>query len=592
MIFQKGPDPKRLLEEQRAFEEAERRRAEARARALFDHFVEFNPVAIEIFDTTGNIMKSNRAAERLLGKPAPEGINLFAPEGLKRTGLLEPQLKRILAGSRVETPPYWYHPGAPQKRVYIRTTAFPLLDAEGAVRSIAVVYEDLTELKKLEDDLADLKSRSFSLPPEGAGGPSTPATPADARDVEFARRKLEQALRESEERYRTLVDSVQAGGCILRLNEDGRVLAISPAVEELFGVSRAAVMLDSSLLFARVHPEDRDRVQRTESEFRTTGVYPPDYHYRVVKQTGAVTWVKVLGRVATFAHRRTFEILFIDITREKQLAELLEKKTADLNRLLESAEDGFFALDREWRITAWSRGAEKETRVSAQEAKGRHLPELYPEIETSGMAEVFRRALLDRLPQHKEFFYSDTRDRLTGWFALSVYPSETGALALIRNITARKKVEEAWNDTLARLQAILNNPLVLITFKDRSGRYVYANDTARKLFAAGAEIAGKTDAEIFSATVTALLGSYDRQVLETGKTAALEFALGDPRQKTTPWVALTKQPWQNHRGEILGIVDIGFDITRRVQAQQELLRRQEYLKKLLAELEQEFQRWR
>jgi PAS domain S-box-containing protein len=132
---------------------------------------------------------------------------------------------------------------------------------------------------------------------------------------------------------------------------------------------------------------------------------------------------------------------------------------------------------------------------------------------------------------------------------------------------------------------------VLVAFKDREHRYVAANETARRLLGSGTDIVGKTDAELFSATVTALLGSYDRQVLETGKGAQLEFALGDPKQETTIWLAIAKQPWRNTSNEVIGILDIGFDITRRVRAQQELSRRREFFENLLASLKQEFDRW-
>ncbi|MEO0052895.1 MAG: hypothetical protein ABIK22_01885, partial [candidate division WOR-3 bacterium] len=199
MIFPKAPDPKRLLEEQEAFQEAERRRAETRAQAIFDSLIDFSPVAIEIFDPQGNFLKSNRAAERLLGKIPPPGISLNDPRALKRTGLLEPQLRRLLAGARIETPPYWYEPAeidlppTPYGKVCLRVTALPLLDYEGKVKMLALIYENLTELKKAEASIQELKSASAISPAY-----SDSADSADARDIEFARRKIEQAWRESE----------------------------------------------------------------------------------------------------------------------------------------------------------------------------------------------------------------------------------------------------------------------------------------------------------------------------------------------------------------------------------------------------------
>ncbi len=602
MLFPKGQDPKRLLEEQMAFEEAERKRAEARARVIFDSLVDFSPVAIEIFSTDGNLLKSNKAAERLLGKVPPPGISLLEEKGLKRTGLLEPQIKRLMAGARVETPPTWYDPAdiglapAPGRKVCFRATALPLIDAEGAVRMIAVVYEDLTELKKAEAALNEFKNWS-PLPPAtkdtvtGNAVAQKSGVNADARDIEFARRKLEQALRESEERYRTLIDAAP-DVCIIRLSDEGRIISISAAIENILGISREAILTDNSLLFASVHPEDLPRLKEAETVARQSGEYPPWFRFRITKKPqGEVIWVELRGRVCNFASRRTLELILFDITPWKKLEERLRKKELDISSLTGSPVDGVFTINKEWVITSWSAGAEKQTRITASEARDRRLWDIYPEMEKTGMAELFRGTLLDRQPRHGEIFYSDGRDKFTGWFLISTYPWEDGALAMIQNISNRKKIETAWRDLDTRFNAILNNQLALVAFKDQQLRYVMANDLARRVLNNGAEIVGKTDAELFPATVTALLGSYDRQVLQKGEPARLELALGDPRQENTTWLALWKEPWRNQAGEILGIVDIGFDITQRVRAQQELIRRREYLEKLLQDAQRELQRW-
>jgi len=594
MLLPRGRDPRREAEEQAAFEEAERQRAERRAAVTFDSFVDSSPVAVELFDKEGRPLRSNQAAERLLGKVPPPGITLFEERGLKRAGLLEPQVRRVLAGTRVETPPIWYDPteiglpGVPGRKVCFRATVFPLFDAEGNVVRIAVLHEDLTALKKLEESV-----REQPVPPAPAAATAAPAAGPDPRDVEFARRKTEAALRESEERYRGLVESAR-GHAVLRFAEDGRILAASPSVQDIIGVSAETLITDASALFAQVHPDDITRVREVEAEARKSGRYPAGHQFRVVnKSSGAEVWVELRGAACTFASRRTFEVLLLDVTPWKQTEALLHAHQAGLASLAASPADGVVMIDKDWIVFAWSPGAERETRFSAEETVGRRLWEVYPDLEKSGLALPFRKTLLDRVPQSTELFYQDGREKYAGWFAVSTYPLAAGALGLIRNVTRRRKVEQAWQEADSRLRALMDNPTALVALKDRSLRYVAANAPAQRLLGAaagGSSIIGKADAEIFPSTVTGLLASHDRQVLEKNEPVTVELALGDPKSDLTVWLHLTKQPWRDSAGAVIGVLDLGFDITRAVRSGQELARRRDFVEKLLAEQSQTLRR--
>ncbi|HTW90482.1 MAG TPA: PAS domain S-box protein [bacterium] len=590
-------DPRREAEEQAAFEDAERSRAELRAGAAFDGFVDSSPVGIELFSPAGKPLRSNKAAERLLGKVPPPGIALFDERGLKRAGLLEPQLRRVLAGARVETPPTWYDPteiglpGIPGRKICFRATVFPMLDSEGQVTRIAVMYEELTELKKLEQEVKENGMRLAAAP---AAYEAAPPPGADARDIEFQRRKLETALRESEERYRSLVESAH-GYVVVRFAEEGRILAISPAVENFWGIKRDTIFVDNPAFFSRIHPDDIEQVKSTEASARKTGAYPDDYKFRVVHMTtGAVYWLAVRGSVSTYAGKRVFDELLIDITESRRVEDTLRERERNISAIVTSYSDGVFTMDNEWIVRDWSPGAEKETRIATSEAIGKRLWEVYPDIEKSGFGPIFRKVLLEHVSEHHEGFYQDGREKYAGWFAVSVYPYGAGVLAMIRNVSQRKRAELAWRDAEAKLNAMMAVPDLIVTLKDHNLRYTMASPGAMKMMGANAgdSVIGKTDLEIYSSKVSSLIVSQDRQVLERAQSAELEIALPDGAGPNAAWYHISKQPWLGPGGTVIGILDVAFDVTTRVRAQQELLRRREFFEKTLHEQEQTLSRAR
>lgn len=100
-------------------------------------------------------------------------------------------------------------------------------------------------------------------------------------------RAAEEALRQSEERFRELAESIRE---VFWLAEPhGRVLYVSPAFESVWGFGTAALYENPNLWRERIHDEDRARVteaQRTE----LLGGY--DEEYRVVRADGTVRWIR------------------------------------------------------------------------------------------------------------------------------------------------------------------------------------------------------------------------------------------------------------------------------------------------------------
>ncbi|MFO7676365.1 MAG: PAS domain-containing protein [bacterium] len=575
--------PKDEWEQQAAFEKAERDRAERRAAAVFESFVDACPVAVELFAVDGRLLRSNKAAERLLGKIPPPGISLFDPRGLRRAGLLEPQVRRVLAGTRVETPSTWYDPteiglpGVPGSKVCFRATVFPLFDSENAVTRIAVLHEDITDSQS--------RAAADRLPAPEPAAPADAAGAEDVRDVEFRRRKLEQSLRENEERFRSFVENAR-GYVVLRFSEDGRIVAVSPSIQDILGISAGTILTDPSTFYAQVVPEDLARVRELDAGIRATGAWPDDYRFRVRnKTTGAERWVELGGSVAAALGRRTFDAIAFDVTRRLELEQSLARRQSSLDSIVASVADGIATLDTELRVLTWSPGAEVATALPAAEAVGRSLAELYPDFEKVGFLPAVRRTLREQKVARHEAFYHDGREPRAGWFSVTSYPYETGVLLLIRNVSEQHRTGIALRQAESRLQGLLASPNLAISLKDKDLRYRLANPLALRMLGAddAAAIEGRTDADLLKKPVAALIAEHDRRALGGSKPVELEVCLPDAIGPESSWYRLTKIAFRDPDGDVSGVLTVGWDISRRVNALQELARRRAWLETLAAE---------
>jgi PAS domain S-box-containing protein len=106
-----------------------------------------------------------------------------------------------------------------------------------------------------------------------------------------ARVEAEQALHQSEARYRTLVEQIPAVTWIAALDEVGSTLYVSPQIETMLGFT-ADEWTDNPEIWSRqVHPQDRERVlaEYTRSQ---AGREPFCCEYRLLTRDGRVVWVQ------------------------------------------------------------------------------------------------------------------------------------------------------------------------------------------------------------------------------------------------------------------------------------------------------------
>ncbi|MGH7938613.1 MAG: PAS domain S-box protein, partial [Chthoniobacterales bacterium] len=203
------------------------------------------------------------------------------------------------------------------------------------------------------------------------------ATHLDSEDgVKFIidiseQKRAEEALRESEERFRQFADNSADVLWILD-SKSKRLEYVSPAFEKVWGESRDAIMREARRWNELLHPDDREGLERNVEELMSHGTTTREY--RIIRPSdGEVRWIRDTGfpirdergeikRVAGVAQ---------DVTAEKERSEELAESEERFRLLVEGARDyAIFLIDPNNQIVYWSAGAERIFGWSAEEALG------------------------------------------------------------------------------------------------------------------------------------------------------------------------------------------------------------------------------
>jgi PAS domain S-box-containing protein len=150
-----------------------------------------------------------------------------------------------------------------------------------------------------------------------------------ARDI-TERKQIEDALRESEERYRTIVENIE--DVYFRFDKESRLEMVSPSVAPTFGYASAAEMIGIPASSIWKDPAARAHMIET---MKNHGGYVQDWEAELVRKDGTVFWASISGHLHTDEHGRYQgkEGIIRDITERKKMGDALKVALTKLNIL-------------------------------------------------------------------------------------------------------------------------------------------------------------------------------------------------------------------------------------------------------------------
>ena len=132
---------------------------------------------------------------------------------------------------------------------------------------------------------------------------------------------------------------------------------------------------------------------------------------------------------------------------------------------------------------------------------------------------------------------------------------------------------EPYNDVKAQMmEALMQRTPDFIYFKDTHGRFVSVSETFAKYFNASiSDMSGKTDYDFFSQNQAEEFSLEDKQVMTTRAPIKDKIERRDALNGKGIWISVSKLPWENSKGEIIGIVGVCREVTERVEREKHIL---------------------
>jgi PAS domain S-box-containing protein len=257
-----------------------------------------------------------------------------------------------------------------------------------------------------------------------------------ASDV-TARKQAQQALRESEQKYRTLFESMDEGYCVIEMIFDAdhrpvdyRFLEINPAFEKHTGLRNA-----QGKRMLALAPDHDAHWFETYGRVAVTGEA-----MRFVNEAKALDgrWFDVYAfRLGDNGSHRV-ALLFNDISGRKASEDALRASETRSRTILESITDGFFALDADWRIAYFNSAAERYLDRTSADLIGKSLWDEFPGALGSEFERVYRRVVDRRVGESFTAYYPNF-DR---WYELTAYPASEGLSVYFRDVTDARRTDE------------------------------------------------------------------------------------------------------------------------------------------------------
>jgi PAS domain S-box-containing protein len=333
------------------------------------------------------------------------------------------------------------------------------------------------------------------------------------------RKRADEALRESEQKFRTV--SEQSPNMIF-INKRGKVVYANKVCEEVMGYKRDEYYSPDFDFQCLIAPESLDKI---ESAFKKhmDGKEVEPYEYTLLNKEGKRIDAIITTKLMNYEGERAILGIVTDISEQKWVEQALRKSEESYRYLVENANDIIYKTDYTGHFTFFNPIAAKTTEYPPEDLLGRHYLDLIHPDYRKDTEEFYKSQFKERLPSTYYEFPIITKSGKEIWLGQRAQlVQEDGCIlgfhAVARDITERRRVEEALRESEERYRQLVEHaPAAILEFDLENQKLVAVNDVLY-------EFLGYTNEEIKSMKAIDFLAEESQELYleRLGKTLAGE----------------------------------------------------------------------
>jgi two-component system cell cycle sensor histidine kinase/response regulator CckA len=344
----------------------------------------------------------------------------------------------------------------------------------------------------------------------------------DITDVEKAR----EALAESEQKFRNLAESSPN---MIFINKNGRVVYVNKKCVDVMGYSKESFLSQDFRFMDIIHPEYHVCIQEAfQKHLKGEEISP--YDYALVTRDGERIEAIITTVLIDYEGERAILGIVTDISAHKMIENALRASEERYRNLVELAPDGIVTLDKKGHVLSVNRAMLGIGGYSQKDFVGKHFSELnslFP-VDIPEYARFFTSILSGKKIRSIQYPVR-RKDDSEGWVEACVGPLKqsgeiTGVLAIVRDISERREIEEEIKRSELRYRATINSLDDFVHMVDESLNFVLVNEKVRRInkeHGIAKDVEGKNLRDVYPFLSEEVFSQYAR-VFQTGELISTE----------------------------------------------------------------------